>query len=68
MPRGVSTCEILIFPGECFQKYQAQKTEKPSFLVFLGKFLNFFPSKHTALEDVSVKCPKTIELVYRRFS
>ena len=49
--RGVSTCKILTFQDQCFQKYKAQKIVKFSFLAFLADFFkNFAPKTYGTLK------------------
>ena len=49
IPRGVSTCKILIFQDQYFQKYKAEKIVKFIFLAFSIDFCKNLPSKLLAL-------------------
>ena len=49
IPRGVSTCKILTFQDQYFQKYKAQKIVKFSFSAFLADLFKFLPSEFMAL-------------------
>ena len=60
IPGGVSTCKILTFQDQYFQKYKAQNIVKFSFFCLLSRFFKIFALKTYIwhFEDVPIKCPK----------
>ena len=68
IPRGVSTCKILTFQDQYFQKYKAQEIVEFSFVAFFADFFsNFCPLNLWHFEDVPIKCPKQL-LYYTEFT